>query len=229
ALLGFFRQNPQYLTGAMNLEKNADYLFPYFIVTFLRYGLAGLVISGMLAAAMSSLSSGVNSASTVINKDFLEHFFDGGLSERQKVRMGKWATVGIGALVILLGFVVGKVQGNIVEVTNKTNGLFVAPLFGLFFLAMFVPFATPYGAVFGSLYGFVAGFLVAFSGDGGGPSISFQWIITASLIANIVSGCAISAIPIRTATRPVKILVCAAFALPLVAAMIGYTVLACAN
>jgi len=223
ALLGFFLANPQYQLGELNLERDADSLFPYFIVNFMGYGMAGLVISGLLAAAMSSLSSGVNSGATVVNTDFLDYFLGEGATEEKKVRMAKWTSVVIGVLVILLGIVEGKIPGNLFEVTQKTNGLFVAPLFGLFFFAMFVPFATGFGAVWGSIYGFVAAFLVAFWDLTGGPALSFTWIYPVSLIVNIAVGCGLSLIPMRDKSRAYKTAVSAVCAVPLVAVGCAFT------
>jgi len=229
ALLGFYRAHPEHLSKALNLKQDADYLFPRFIVGFMGYGLAGLVISGLLAAAMSSLSSGVNSASTVVNTDIIEPLLEGQLSERRKVRLAKWVSLLVGVVVILLGLLMGRVPGNLYEVTGKTNGLFVAPLFGLFFMAVCVPFATPFGAAFGSIYGFVAAFLFAFWDLTGGPRLSFQWILPVSLAVNIVAGCLLSLIPTRDKGAPYKTLLAALCAAPLVVAVAGFVALCIAE
>ncbi len=71
-----------------------------------------------------------------------------------------------------------RVPGNIIEMTNRTNGLFVAPLFNLFFMAIFIRGASPLGTVLGSVYGFGAAFLIAFWQTlTGEPSPGFQWIL----------------------------------------------------
>jgi len=215
ALLGFFRANPQFLNEQLNLQSDADYLFPFFVIHFLGYGMAGLVISGMLAAAMSSLSSGVNSICTVINKDFMPNIMGGVLSEERRIRLAKWTAMLVGVVVIALGLIEGAVPGNIIEVTQKTNGLFVAPLFGLFYFALFSPIATPMGAVFGSLYGFLAAFLVAFWDLTGEPALSFQWIITTSLVTDILTGTLISLVPTRGKPLGARIAWGITFATPL--------------
>lgn len=199
ALLGFFREHPQYLTEQVNLTRNTDLLFPHFIVNFLHFGLAGLVISGMLAAAMSSLSSGINSTCTVINTDIIGYFLRENLPEKTKIRIAKSSALLIGVVVILLSWVIGNVRGNLLEVTSKTSNLLVAPLFGLFFFAMFVPFATPMGAAFGSLYGFLAAFLFAFGDLAGLPPLSWQWILPSALVTDLITGTLVSLIPVRNA------------------------------
>jgi SSS family solute:Na+ symporter len=74
ALLAYFQANPQFLPDGQTLQKSADQLFPRYIVFGLPQGITGLVVAGLLAAAMSSLSSGVNSTATVIQVDFVERF-----------------------------------------------------------------------------------------------------------------------------------------------------------
>ncbi|GAG34191.1 unnamed protein product, partial [marine sediment metagenome] len=58
ALLGFFMAQPHLLGDEQMIMANADQLFPRFIAIGLPVGVSGLVVAGLLAAAMSSLSSG---------------------------------------------------------------------------------------------------------------------------------------------------------------------------
>lgn len=218
ALLGFFRAHPEYTTEQINLKKDTEYLFPHFVVGFMRFGMAGLVVSGMLAAAMSSLASGVNSTTTVFNTDVLGLLLEGRLNDKAKVRLGMWVSLAVGVVAILLALSMGWVPGNLYEVTQRTNGLFVAPLFGLFFFAMFVPFATPFGATMGSLYGFVAAVFVAFWELTGAPGLSFQYILAASLLVDIAVGCLFSLIPYAGRSTAHKTLTCVVALAPLAVA-----------
>lgn len=192
ALLGYFRSG---VAGqGIDPLTNADYLFPSYIANYVPAGVAGLVIAGMFSAAMSSLSSGINSSVTVLTVDFIGRSKDT-TSDRGDVRQARLMSFGIGIVVIILGMIIGKVPGNILEVTNKTNGLFVGPLAGLFILAMFVPFATCFGAVWGAIYGFAAAFLVAYWDIlSSRPGLSFQYIIAAALGVNLIVGVALSLI-----------------------------------
>ncbi|MFA6241850.1 MAG: hypothetical protein WC655_13030 [Candidatus Hydrogenedentales bacterium] len=215
ALLGFFRANPQYLTKTMNLGENADALFPFFIVNFTGYGIAGLVIAGILSAAMSSLASGINSTCTVINTDIIERYFRKDLGEKQKMGLARSTSYFVGFAAIALSFVIAHVGGNLVEVTSKTSNLLIAPLFALFFCAMFVPFATPTGAVFGSLYGFAAAFLMAFGDLAGWPPLSWQWITPVALLTSVTVGTLFSVVRTRERTLQFKISLSAAYSVPL--------------
>ena len=202
ALLGFFRANPQHLPQGKSIITNADFLFPHYIANLLPVGFAGLVVAGMFAAAMSSLDSGINSIVTVVTVDFRKRFSKHKDTEQHSVRLARYLVMGIGIAVVLISSLMDKVPGNIVEVTNKTNGLFVGPLFGLFFMALFVPFATSFGVIMGAIYGFTAAVLIAYwdviTGQAG---LSFQWIIGTALFVHIGVGSLLSLLPTKT-TKP---------------------------
>jgi len=204
ALLGFFKAHPEYLkadgvhlTTDYTIEQNADKLFPYYIVRFLPAGVTGLVVSGLLAAAMSSLASGINSVCSVITADFVDPMIGRAATERANVRRNKIISLFVGLMGIALSLLIGKVHGNILEVTTRTNHVFVAPLFGLFLMAMFIPFVTPLAAAIGTLAGcIVAIFFAYWDMITNGPQLSFQWISLIALVADFAV-----AIPLSLWTR----------------------------
>ena len=145
ALFAYFQKNPYMLPDNYQSLQNADTLFPRFIVMGLPAGIGGLVIAGLLAAAMSSLSSGVNSSSVVITVDFLNRFSKKKRDETASVNQAKWVSVLVGVAVILLSILTGMVGGTLLEVVYKVVNLLVAPLFVLFFMALFIPWANAPG------------------------------------------------------------------------------------
>ncbi len=190
ALLGFFRAHP---APGLSIAKDADKLFPYYIVHHLPSGVTGLVIAGLLAAAMSSLSGGINSSCSVIAADFLDRSGHNPGCEAARLRREKMISVGVGVVMVALSLLMNRVSGNIMEVTVRTNHVFVAPLFGLFFMALFVPFATPLGTAIGAVSGCAAGVLIAYWDLlTGGPTLSFQWITLVALTVDLLVACAVS-------------------------------------
>jgi len=199
ALLGFFQAHPP---EGLSIQDDADKLFPHYIVRFLPPGITGLVISGLLAAAMSSLSSGINSSCSVISVDFVDRFRTGDDSDADRVRRTKLIAVISGLVAVLLSSLMGRVTGNIMEVTVRTNHVFVAPLFGLFFMALFVRFATPFGTACGALAGCGVAVVIAYWDlITGRPPLSFQWISLISLAVNLAVAIPLSLIPRRDARR----------------------------
>lgn len=195
ALLRYYEVHPEYLPAGKSLKNDADQMFPLFIAYQLPVGISGLVVSAMFAAAMSSIDSGVNSITAVVMSDFLDRFGRTPRTERGHVLAAKALAFTIGAVVVIGSSFMGAVPGNITAVTQKTANLLTTPIFGLFFYALFVPFAKPAGVVIGTIVGTVTASAIAFSGPLTGEDvdpISFQWIAPAALIANIVVGCAVS-------------------------------------
>lgn len=194
ALLGFFLAKPWAMPDGARPLENADMLFPHFIANYLPIGIAGLVVSALLAAAMSSLDSGLNAISSVISSDLLGRFGRRSRSETERLRIARWLTVILGLLTLLAARYIAYVPGNLVAVTAKTNGLFVGPIAGLFLMALFVPFATTAGTIAGAVCGFAAAVFVAYWDVliGGAP-LSFQWIIAAALAVHLAVGAAWSA------------------------------------
>jgi SSS family solute:Na+ symporter len=209
ALFGYFRAHPHMLPDGQTTASHADRLFPTYIIFGLPPGITGLVIAGLLAAAMSSLSSGLNSSCSVITVDFLERFRSppksGALpSATRRVQQARLISVIVGASVVLLSVGVGVVEGNLLEVAYKVVNLFVAPLFGLFFMAYFVPRATTAGTLIGAAAGTTTAVLINYWTEiTGTPGISFLWAMPLSLTIQIVVGTLASLLtPARRSPAP---------------------------
>jgi SSS family solute:Na+ symporter len=203
AVLGFYQTNPNLVPANLSLAKNGDTLFPHFVGHFLPVGMPGLVVSGLLAAAMSSLSSGINSSATVLSKDFIETISPNPeRTESTRVKHARLLAMVVGVAAVAASLLAELVQGNLVEQGGKMVNLFLCPLFGIFFLALWVPFATPFGAIMGFVYSFVTALLVGYWDQFmGGSAISFQWIAPTALLVSIAAGCLFSLLPTRGKSR----------------------------
>lgn len=213
AVLAFFTANRSLLDGTAPLVDEADQLFPTFVVVGLPAGVSGLVIAAILSAAMSSLSSGVNSACAVITEDFIGRLCarkgdwsnlpgrSGGCSaENGPVPFlcglhGVWLVRGVSAFVgtvaVALSILVGSVEGNLIELCFKVVNLLTAPLFVLFFTAMFVRWATPSGALTGLGTSLAVAIGIAYFDLFG---LSFLWMMPASLLSGIAVAALASAV-----------------------------------
>jgi SSS family solute:Na+ symporter len=187
-LLAYFQANPELVPEGGSIADCADRLFPHFIVIGLPAGFTGLVIAGLLAAAMSSLSAGVNSSCLSISRDFVARFRKNELSESAQIKLDKGISVGIGIVIVLLSLVMGKIRGNLLELTYKTCNLLTAPLFVPFFMALFVRRATEFGTFAGTIASVIAAVLIGFSAEFFGKGISFVWIMPGSFVAGVLVG-----------------------------------------
>jgi len=199
AVLAYFQVRPEMLPSGQAALENADKLLPVFIVRGLPAGFTGIVIAGLLAAAMSSLSSGLNSSCSVITSDFIDRFsLKRAGSEKGHVRVARYVSFAVGLVVVLLGTLMGQLEGNILELCYKVANLLVAPLFLLFFMAMFVPWSTSLGTHVATVCSVSVAVGIAYFEIFG---LTFQWIMPVSFVVGAAVGALVSLLPIGKAPR----------------------------
>jgi SSS family transporter len=114
----------------------ADLMIPVFIMKYLPHGLIGILMVGILSAAMSSLSSTVNSLSAVT----VEDFFNRGkkkLSNKNYMMISKGSVVFWGVVCIASAFLFGGSKSAVIEIINAIGSVFYGPVLVTFFLAFF--------------------------------------------------------------------------------------------
>ncbi|NPD46259.1 MULTISPECIES: sodium/solute symporter [unclassified Lentimicrobium] len=121
-----------------------DLMVPVFIVNYLPHGLIGILMVGILSAAMSSLSSTVNSLSAVT----VEDFFNRGkkkLSGVKYMMVSKGAVVFWGAVCIASAFLLGGSESSVIEIINAIGSVFYGPVLATFLLAIYSKKVNKYG------------------------------------------------------------------------------------
>ena len=114
----------------------ADLMIPVFIMKYLPHGLIGILMVGILSAAMSSLSSTVNSLSAVT----VEDFFNRGktkLSNKKYMMISKASVVFWGLVCIASAFLFGGSKSAVIEIINAIGSVFYGPVLVTFVLAFF--------------------------------------------------------------------------------------------
>jgi len=114
----------------------ADLMIPVFIVRYLPHGLIGLLMVAIMSAAMSSLSSTVNSLSAVS----VEDFFNRGkrkLEGAKYMRISKLMVVFWGVVCIAFSFLFGGSKSTVIEIINAIGSVFYGPVLVTFLLAIF--------------------------------------------------------------------------------------------
>lgn len=149
ALFAFYQVHPDAC-----LPDRPDRIYPYFVVNQLPIGVAGIVIAAIFAAAMSSIDSCMNSASTVWVQDFFRRFSRTEYTDMQDLRKARVLTVLWGALAVVMALLFMNTEYALV-VWGKLMGICTNGILGLTALA-FLPFRVRAQAA-------VIGFIVSYA------------------------------------------------------------------
>jgi SSS family solute:Na+ symporter len=135
---------------------SADQAFPTLVKELLPHGLKGLVVGGLFAALMSSLSSLFNSCSILFTVDFYKKLKPES-SEKHLVRVGQVAT----AVVVVLGIAwiptMKLIADVLYEYLQKVQTLIGPAIAAVFLLGIFFKRITDKGAFTGLVTGFTIG------------------------------------------------------------------------
>lgn len=142
--------------GAVPTLESNDQILPHFIMDVLPQGVSGLIVTAILAAAMSSMDSGINSLSTVVISDLVRPLRQrlGGprvsaADEQSDLWWARVLTFALGVVVTGLAFVAAR-QGDILETFTTYMGMFSAPVLALFLLGLLTRRGTFMGWLVGA-------------------------------------------------------------------------------
>lgn len=141
----------------MSVLKN-DQLLAYFVVNYMPVGVLGLTLAAVFAAAMSTLSSSLNSSAAAFVNDLYWPLLKAEPDEHTKLRAGRAATIAFGLVQMGLAILFAWVGTDESTVSNvlKISGFAIGPVLGLYFLAVLAPQVAQRAA----LSGFVTGVAV---------------------------------------------------------------------
>ena len=123
-----------WLAGADNGVMRSDAIYPTFIVTHLPPGIAGLAVGGILAAAMSSHASAVNSLASASTHDFYSPL-TGRNDPGHLLWVGRWFTA-IWTAVLVAGAIafIGDRNTPVVQLALSIASLTYGSLLGTYIL-----------------------------------------------------------------------------------------------
>ncbi len=134
SLFVYYQNFPDAATDGMA----ADQVLPYFILTKVPAGLAGIVIAAVMAAAMSSLDSGINAVSTVTVVDLMKPWLKPGRDDRYYLRAARCIASVVTVLVVLGAITFSYLpKESMNDVSLIVTSVFGGCLMGLFLLGFF--------------------------------------------------------------------------------------------
>ena len=167
ALVYYYTQGPEVLPEHFNLAsgKDRDSIFPFFVASKIPPGLAGAIFAALLAAAMSTIDSGVNSWATVATVDF------GRLRKKpstgNRVFQARVITLIVGLVVTVSAIYLDGLTGmdDILTILPKTFNSLVGSMGALFLAGMLFPRVSARAVWPAAFIGLAVALGVAYSRD----------------------------------------------------------------
>ena len=151
-------------------QIQTDRVFPLFLMTHLPVGLRGLMVAAIIAAAMSTLSSSLNSSAASTVGDFYIPWAGRGRSDADYLRVARRATIGWAAVQVAVALVAIQLSSRLIDevlaVQFFTGGL----LLGIFLIGALTTTRSPAAAATGLGAGLVATLSLALF-----TAVSYQW------------------------------------------------------
>ncbi|XP_041484312.1 sodium-coupled monocarboxylate transporter 1-like isoform X2 [Lytechinus variegatus] len=139
----------------MGYVSSSDQLMPYFVMYLFGSmpGLPGLFTSAVFSAALSTVSSGLNSLAAVTAEDIVKSIWPK-IEEKKYTLVTKGLALFFGVLCIGMTYVASQL-GGVLQAALSIFGMIGGPMLGLYSLGMFFPWTNSYGAIGGTLCGLV--------------------------------------------------------------------------
>jgi SSS family transporter len=149
------------LLWALYQEPDKEAPFAYFIVHQIPPGLRGLLIAGIFATAMGSLSTALNALATSFTEDWYRPYIRPGATPAQVVRTARISTVVFSVLLVIIGsltaYAVIVLHSRIIPVVLGIFGYTYGSLLGVFLVGLLT---KRRGSEIGNLIAMFCGFLV---------------------------------------------------------------------
>ena len=147
-------------TGAVPPGMKAAEVFPWFIMNKLPTGFSGLLVAAIIAAAMSTVSSTLNSGSTVLLEDYWKRFFPARAGERANMVFLRLSTLVLAFMSIGVALSVvwiwGRENKTVLGMWYVLQGVFSGGMLGLFLIGAFSKRTLPWHAVVATFCGFAS-------------------------------------------------------------------------
>jgi SSS family solute:Na+ symporter len=144
-------------------------------------GFIGLIAAAVLAASMSSLSSALNSFSTISTEGFYQKYFRPNETPEHYLKVARISTIFWALLIIIPAFIFSDDTESVLKLLTKIGSYFVGAKLAMYGLGFYSKHTSERGLLVGVLLGFVALALVSQLTD-----ISWPWYAVIGSVVNVI-------------------------------------------
>ncbi len=174
-----------YSDARLPAPQPADSIYPKFVWDNLPVGAAGLVMAAILAAGMSNLSAALNALASTTVMDFYKPLAmrrNRPPSDAHFLGIARWATVGWGVVLFLVGLVARHV-GSVLEAGLTIASILYGSLLGVFLLGLLTKRVQQNSAMIGMIAGLLLMIFIRLE-----ATIAFTWYVVIGTAATFSTG-----------------------------------------
>lgn len=161
--------------------ENGNLIVLDFVATTGFPGLMGIIAAAIVAAAMSSLDSSLNSMATVTTIDFYQKFFRKDGSPEHYLVASRWFTLMWAIVMVVPAIIFTKSSGSVIEILSKVGSFFVGAKLAMFGMGFYSKHASERGLMVGVVAGFLALWYIEYNMD-----IAWPWYCAIGGVVTIV-------------------------------------------
>ena len=144
------------------LPKSPNEIFCHYILYEMPVGIRGLLLAGIFATAMGSLSTAINALATSFTRDWYEPYLNRTATQEQSLRAVRWATIAFSVLMIVVAsttayLVIVYPNVRIIPIVLGIYGYTYGSVLGIFLAGMLT---KSRGNNFGNVTAMIIGFIV---------------------------------------------------------------------
>ena len=170
--------------GADDGSLPGDYVFPTFVVNHLPAGLSGLVVAGMLAAAMSTVSSSLNSLASAVTHDFYAPL-TGRRDPRHLLGVGRWATLAWAVVLAGGALAFPSPDQPVVELALSFASIAYGALLGTYILSGLYARAGGADAILGMVISTGTVLVIFFADSGPFANLAWPWLVPIGTVVTL--------------------------------------------
>ena len=144
-------------------------------------GFIGLIAAAVLAASMSSLSSALNSFSTISTEGFYQKYFKPNETPEHYLKVARISTIFWALLIIIPAFIFSDDTESVLKLLTKIGSYFVGAKLAMYGLGFYSKHTTERGLLVGVVVGFIVLALVSQL-----TNISWPWYAAIGSVVNVV-------------------------------------------
>ncbi|TWI85152.1 SSS family solute:Na+ symporter [Lacibacter cauensis] len=140
-----------------------DKVLPFFMVNNIPTGLVGLIVSALLSAAMSTISSNMNASATVFTVDIYQKYFKPDITDKRKLFLLHVSTIVFGVIGLCTGLAMIGAK-SLLDIWWELSGIFAGGMLGLFLLGLISRQTKNAAAITAVIIGIIVILWMTFSG-----------------------------------------------------------------